>query len=284
MSFNTGGAASGASSGAAAGSSFGPWGTAIGAVAGGLLGGFGGGSTKSSNPVMSTAQINAAGDSTRVNNYEALRGRLWAATEYGKEYGINPLTALGAPVISGNPVEITGAEKHNPNGVDVREIGQGVERAVNAYRGKVQRQLDELALEKAQLSNDYLRTQIAGAQKAISSTASNPSFPTSSSLDVVPSVNSDRIRNVKSESVSHKKGDVGQEAASSPMWKKFHLDNDRSIMLPPNQSIEELGILMGSIKGAELINKSYDKYTPGYWLAKKRKQFSNWYKNRKTYK
>lgn len=82
-----------------------------------------------------------------------------------KKYGIHPLSMLGLPSTSqGASAYVDGGS----SGVDLNAMGQGIDRMANVGRSQVQRKLDELALEQATLSNDYLRVQIAGAQKAIS--------------------------------------------------------------------------------------------------------------------
>lgn len=193
-----------------------------------------------------------------------------------KKAGLHPLSALGVSPSSGS----IGINYDQSSGPDLEALGQGIDRALSVGRDKVQRQLDQLALEKAQLENDYLKTQIAGSKQEILRSAATPStgFSSSSGVD---GVSSDRINHVASVQVANKKGDVGLEAAPSPMWKEFKLDNDRSIRLPPNQSIDELGMIMGTIKGAELAYKNFEKYTPGYWLAKKRMEFTNKYFSKK---
>lgn len=82
-----------------------------------------------------------------------------------KDIGLHPLSVVGTGNSYSAPSVSVGGS--SDNGVNFAEMGQGVDRAVNAGRSAVQRKLDELALEKAQLSNDYLRTQIAGSQKAL---------------------------------------------------------------------------------------------------------------------
>lgn len=210
--------------------------------------------------LMRKGQITGSASIDALGNQIQFDGLMKSADKHG----LHPLSVIGSGQQYNAPASYVGG---NDYGVDLQAMGQGVDRAVNAGRDKIQRQLDELALEKAQLSNDYLRTQIAGSQKALLSTSNVPSVGMVNSSGV-PGSTSDRISNVASTSVSHKKGNAGLEAAASPMWKKFNLDNDTSIYLPPNQSVDELGYPMSIIKSAELAYKNFHKKTPGYYLSK----------------
>ena len=77
--------------------------------------------------------------------------------------GISPLAALGAAPYGGL------ALKNEMSG-----LGQGLSRAAQAYQSKPQRQLAQLELEHASLSNDLLRTQIAAANKRLASQSAPP--------------------------------------------------------------------------------------------------------------
>ncbi len=239
--------------------------SAIGGIASGIgsiASGFGlGGNSKSTNIFMARKNHEI--------NQEYQERWMKRLPHIAKKTRLHPLSLIGQ-----NPVGSSVSFSGNNNAPDLASIGQGIDRALNAGRSKVDRQLDELAIEKAKLSNDYLRTQIAGSVQRLNSNAQNPSLPSPSDGNIIEGQNADNIRVVASESVSHKKGDKGQEAGSSPMWKKFYLDNDTYIKLPPGQSIDELGFPMSMLKSGELAYKNYQKYTPGYWLAKKWKNYN----------
>jgi len=93
-----------------------------------------------------------------------------------KKAGLHPLSLLGSSAMQ-SPSFSANYDKQGP---DLAAMGQGIDRALNAGRSGMQRKLDELAIEKAGLENDYLRTQIAGSQAAIARTAATPYLDDSS--------------------------------------------------------------------------------------------------------
>ena len=111
-----------------------------------------------------------------------------------KAAGLHPLAAVG----------FAGAQSNSPsyaipasNSPDFASMGQGIDRALNRGKNNLQKELDNLALEKAKLENDYIRTQIAGSQQQIAKSAgspplfSTPTSPRNSSSNVNRGVKSD---------------------------------------------------------------------------------------------
>jgi len=194
---------------------------------------------------------------TRAQNYHALEARIEAA----KANGLHPLTAVGGGTTAGSMQAV-----YKDKGPDLDKLGQGIDRALNAGRNATQRKLDELALEKAGLENDYLRTQIAGSQAAISGTAGTVAIRS----------NSDDTGNV--ELVPHKQtskhaDDSGRAAGLPPAFVRYDVGNGQTIELPyseegPSEALENMPIGLDYLKAAELYGKRYFKKTPGYWLAK----------------
>jgi len=73
--------------------------------------------------------------------------------------GVHPLYALGAPTFSPSPVSAGGYDL----GQGLADAGQSIGRAVSAYQSKPDRNaaiLGTLGIERAQLENDLLRSQI----------------------------------------------------------------------------------------------------------------------------
>ena len=128
---------------------------------GSLAGAFGGGGQSAGRALSSQVEAQKG-----LNKYLATNSPSWAV-QGAKAAGLHPLTVLGQSPSAG-PITSTSSN----NKPDLAALGQGIDRALNAGRSETQRKLDTLALEKAQLSNDYLRTQIAGAQKAINNSGS----------------------------------------------------------------------------------------------------------------
>lgn len=101
-----------------------------------------------------------------------IQGDFDARMAAAQKHGLHPLTALGVSTSQASPT----AYLPGSSGPDLNAMGQGIDRMANVGRSGLQRQLDELALEQAKLSNDYLKVQIAGAQKAIASTGATPAM------------------------------------------------------------------------------------------------------------
>lgn len=118
-----------------------------------ILGGLFGGSKKG--PSVAD-QIGMQGAMMR----DQFEGRL----ALGKIHNIHPLTMLGVPMSGG---QVTGEFGSSGPSKSERmaEIGQGVSRAVSAYAGREQREMEKMSaklqLENQQLQNDRLRSEIA---------------------------------------------------------------------------------------------------------------------------
>ena len=191
------------------------------------------------------AQVYAAGDMA----YEQLNGRLKAASQARDLYGIHPLAALGAPSGGGS----VSFQSGNDRMYDLEQMGQGVKRALNAGRTAVQRRLDELAIEKEEANIDYIRSQTAASQKAISRTSST----------VAIRGNPDDTGNV--EIVPHKvtskdSVDSGIAAGLPPAFVTYDAGNGQVIELPyseegPSESLENLPLGLDYVKFAELYGK-----------------------------
>lgn len=108
--------------------------------------------------------------------------------------GINPYFALGAPTATYSDAGI-GVD---PVGSALEAMGQNVSRAaLNNSGGKfaaaIEAKMANLALEKAGLENDYLRTQIASAQATLNQPGSVLRVPISDSLVPVTDPNLGQI-------------------------------------------------------------------------------------------
>jgi hypothetical protein len=202
-------------------------------------------------------------ESARINNYSALDYRY----QFAKDRGLHPAAVLGVPASGGSSF----SGSYNDRTIDLAQMGQGVDRALNAGRTGVQRKLDDLALEKAQLSNDYLRTQIAGAQKAITRTGATVPIGrgTDGSFDMVDIV--------PDEQTSKNSKDTGITAGTHSAFRIYDLGNGHVMEAPYNQEgwSEAIGEMPWPYKwykmGEALTKRFHGKHyknTPGYWLAK----------------
>lgn len=104
----------------------------------------------------------------------AKNGIRWKVAD-AKAAGVSPLYALGAPVMSASPSFVGGS------GPDYAGMGQNIARAIDTGRTKderVEARLEALQLERGQLENDLLRSQIA----QINQPGTGPGLPGSSDL------------------------------------------------------------------------------------------------------
>lgn len=163
-----------------------------------------------------------------------------------KKAGLSPLTVMGMSPSYGPTITAGGSK-----GVDLEQFGQGVDRALNAGRNSVQRKLDEAALEHAQLSNDYLRTQIAGAQKAITRSGATPPIRSTEGETHV------RTTNELPHSDHPHTGDSGRSAGNPPGVIRYDLGRGTTIELPysaegPAESMEALPFGISQAKFIEM--------------------------------
>lgn len=105
------------------------------------------------------AQEKANDQNAALQREFAQKSVQWKVAD-AKSAGIHPLAALGAQTYNASPSYV-GASA----GDSIRSLGQGIDRAVDHFTNREQRAqskaLQALALERAQLENDLLRTQIS---------------------------------------------------------------------------------------------------------------------------
>lgn len=116
------------------------------------------------------SQQDASAANAATQKEFAQHGVRWKV-EDAKQAGIHPLYALGASTISFSPSYVGSTYD------GIRQSGQDISRAINATRTGSERsdanaRLAALGLERAELENDLLRSQIARSNSQI-----GPSFP-----------------------------------------------------------------------------------------------------------
>lgn len=121
-----------------------------------------------------------------ARQYEfAQKGIGWRVQD-AKNAGVHPLFALGASTASYSPQSI-GIEKESLGGA-LAEMGQGVQRAVNAEATQDQRKavaaFDAVKLEGLKLDNDIKRASLASELKKLQPPAVGPGLPS-----IVPEAN-----------------------------------------------------------------------------------------------
>lgn len=170
--------------------------------------------------------------------------RHWSGSmAMAKRYNIHPLVALGINPASGaQPISIdkeVGAS-----------MGQNLSRAAHAgVSAAVQnKELEKLALERAQLENDLLRSQIS----SINNQPGDPPAQENGSVIINPD-----------ENVSRSPNDPGLTAGSDtppPSGKRYTVGKtpwgeNITMVLPPSGQADEYGEIYGSIKGIEYLAK-----------------------------
>lgn len=130
----------------------------IGDVAGGVgsvMGLFGGGSGRDY-----TGQL--ISQNAALQREFAQNGIRWKV-EDAKAAGVHPLFALGAPTMSFNPAQVFPSDESSLSS-RLSIAGQDISRAVDSTRTKSERigsRMEALALERGELQNELLRSQIA---------------------------------------------------------------------------------------------------------------------------
>lgn len=211
-------------------------------------------------------------------NRMAQIGEFDTKMELSKKHGIHPLTMLGAPAYSGPSIQMNGA-KEKP-GVDFNALGQGIDRLANVGRNQTQRKLDELALEQASLSNDYLRVQIAGAQKAITQSGASAPFgnmdSSGNASPLLPIRPNSSVRVVKDEQITKNSSDSGKTAGNHAGFMTLDLGGGYTAEVPKSdewaESIGEMPVWykypkIAEIAGKRTAHKIREKKYSKKWLA-----------------
>ena len=219
--------------------------------------------------------INALTDQAKINNYDALAYR----AEFARDHGLHKLAVLGVPPGNASAHFQAGG---NDRTLDLAQMGQGVDRALNAGRAGIQRKLDDLALEKAQLSNDYIRAQIANSQAAAAKTAStipvgNRGLDGASS-DRLPLQPSDLVDIVKDRQITKNPNDTGRTAGNHSGFMELDLGGGVTAEVPITdggswaEAIGELPFFYKYPKMAEIMGKR-----TGYKIRPYIKKFKKWW-------
>lgn len=147
------------------------WGAALGSAFGSVLN-FGlGMSNQASQGVWNAEQLAFAREQMAMQKEFAQHGLRWKVDD-AKAAGVHPLFAMGAATNSFTPV--SSGQSFSPTNygdmsASLGQMGQGIERAIDAGRTKTERnermndaasEMQSLQLENAQLQNDYLRANI----------------------------------------------------------------------------------------------------------------------------
>lgn len=236
-------------------------------IAGGLVGKLFGGGTSANK------QYNIWAQQARYSNKLATEfdaSQIQRRVADAKLAGIHPLAGVGISPSSGPSISVGGISdtKSFPTG-----MGQNISRAVEAVATRDERAqataMNGLSLERARLENELLRYQITNVARA-----TTPSLPGSQSPLIAGQGDAHRrVVVVPDEVTASAKGDTGITAGSHPGFQEYDLGNGRTIQLPVGdggvaEALEGLPVPYTYGKIAEMLYKRYDRYTPGYALAK----------------
>lgn len=176
----------------------------------------------------------------------AMNGLQYRAYD-AKMAGLHPLYAVGANLPTYSPTSMVGSSDSSPSwGDKLQNLGQGIGRAAQAYQSKDDRAksdlAENLALEKAKLENDLLRSNISHVNRQ-----SVPPSINSSSLPITGQGNSimgdgGLVEVLPSQRTSSMVARPATEAAISPANKMF-VNADGTLSIWPSsdakQSIED---------------------------------------------
>lgn len=165
---------------------------------------------------------------------------------FGEKYGIHPLVMMGINPSSGGLVP--------QNYSTPPSMGQNLGRAMAAgIQGYQQSQLQKLAVERAKLENELLKTQITNVNKS----------PGTAPTQVASGIDGQGQYLVNpDENTSRKLDERGLTAGSKnppPAGKRITVGStpygDVTMVAPPSGQFDEYGELYGSVKGIEYLAK-----------------------------
>lgn len=148
----------------------------------------------------------AADQNIKLQKQFAQQGVQWKVND-AKKAGIHPLYALGASTHSFSPVSVGGSTP------DLGAMGQNIGNAIDATQTsstRLDKTMGALAVERATLENELLRTQIGGSRLALS--RNNPPFPNNATA--IPGQGNVQVTDPTQ--ISTVSGDPSRDAAVNP--------------------------------------------------------------------
>lgn len=165
-------------------------------------------------------QLQIARENMALQREFAQSGVQWKVADAQKA-GIHPLAALGANTTSFSPVSV-GDLKGSNFGDMGQDLGRAVKAAMsdNDRKEETQREANKLALDKAGLENDILRTELASKQKRMETNGGAVAMPANTTvLSRVPMPRPFPGERTISEGVAVKDDDIKQKAEDFPATK-----------------------------------------------------------------
>lgn len=150
----------------------------LGNIIGGIIGAIGAGNANSSAEKIAAQNI-------ALQREFATHGIRWKV-EDARQAGVHPLYALGASTTSFSPVSVGYQNELAPLADAAKSMGQDITRSAQATRTAPERIVAGLQIERAQLENDILRSELASKQARLTQGQVGPAFPDVSSGFVMP--------------------------------------------------------------------------------------------------
>lgn len=171
----------------------------------------------------------AARENAALQREFAQHGVRWKVRD-AKAAGLHPLAALGMQPVSAQPVHV-GSDDSAYTSNTLANFGQDINRSIHAtmtQAERVQTQMDKLNIERAELQNEVLRTQLAGSKQALLRSAQNPPFPGSGAVVVKPS-----------EVVTGDQGNPQRQPGTITSYQLVSPGPDGSVGIVPSEQMKE---------------------------------------------
>jgi len=215
----------------------------ISSIGGQILGNIAGGLFGNDGPSFRT-QLN----DSRTAQHKLIQGEIASKIKAAKDNKIHPLTILGAPLTTGAPV--FNSNKSDNMGQNIASsLAKGISDRLSP-EAKTQRELDALALERARLENDLLKSQITRINEP--STGTRTTDP-----DILPHK---RVTNELPYSDFKNSGDTGIASGKPPATIAYDTGAGTAVELPyseegPSEALESLPFGFNHAKFAEIMIK-----------------------------
>lgn len=193
------------------------------------------------------AAANAAQERNMWQQYQFQRefaenGIRWKV-EDAKRAGIHPLFALGGSTATYSPSAFSVAQDSTPQFLS--QMGQDVSRAIRSTQTAPERTLSDYErqrqaqeLERGQLQNDYLRTQIMGANKSLlGPTQVGPTMP--SSTAPLPAATVGAYEAKPPEVLNTQPGNSGVTAGPAQPSVRWERNPDGSVFAMPTSNMDD---------------------------------------------
>lgn len=215
----------------------GPGGGAAGAAIGGAIDG-----NADKNATNDANNFNRATSEEEYRRQKefAQMGIRWKADD-ARAAGLHPMAVLGSQGSSYSPTIVTHERgpSRDYSSVEnaISSMGQNIGRAQMATKTETERQMEVLALERAQLQNRLLEGQVQNEWASLMGQPSTPPMPAAAGLRVAP-VGAIRVN--PSQVTSADPQNRALEAGSTPVGKSYDLGGGLRVALPSQQASESL--------------------------------------------